>query len=159
LPWFRKCCASPSQYGSASCHLPWLILPSFDLTDEDMHFWYPSLEEVMEAFHSLGAHNPALYPLGPFHHGGRLVPSLPHCCLLSFVQKLMGSALTYKVEITEQATGLLVSTSPRRASGSQAHTEPRWRSSAASPNACFCHLPSKTLLPLLLCGSQFSQLS
>uniref|UniRef100_A0A8B7TZE2 Protein FAM178B-like n=1 Tax=Castor canadensis TaxID=51338 RepID=A0A8B7TZE2_CASCN len=43
------------------------------LSDEDMHFWYPSLEEVMEAFHSLGAHNPALYPLGPFHHGGRVL--------------------------------------------------------------------------------------
>lgn len=52
-------------------------LPSFVLTDEDMRLWHPSLQEVMEAFHSLGAHNPALYPLGPFQHGSRWVPPLP----------------------------------------------------------------------------------
>uniref|UniRef100_A0A2K6DHE7 Family with sequence similarity 178 member B n=1 Tax=Macaca nemestrina TaxID=9545 RepID=A0A2K6DHE7_MACNE len=41
---------------------------------EDMHLWCPSLQEVREAFHSLGAHSPALYPLGPFWHGGRVLP-------------------------------------------------------------------------------------
>uniref|UniRef100_G1QLL8 Family with sequence similarity 178 member B n=1 Tax=Nomascus leucogenys TaxID=61853 RepID=G1QLL8_NOMLE len=42
--------------------------------DEDKHLWCPSLQEVREAFHSLGAHSPALYPLGPFWHGGRVLP-------------------------------------------------------------------------------------
>ncbi|XP_009182955.1 protein FAM178B isoform X2 [Papio anubis] len=41
---------------------------------EDVHLWCPSLQEVREAFHSLGAHSPALYPLGPFWHGGRVLP-------------------------------------------------------------------------------------
>ncbi|XP_047378531.1 protein FAM178B isoform X2 [Sciurus carolinensis] len=40
-----------------------------------MRLWHPSLQEVMEAFHGLGAHNPALYPLGPFQPGSRLPES------------------------------------------------------------------------------------
>lgn len=40
-------------------------LPSLDLTDGDKRWWCPSLQEVMEAFHSLGARSPALGPEGP----------------------------------------------------------------------------------------------
>lgn len=62
---------------SVTCPLlPVLTLPSFALTDEDMHLWCPSLKEVKEVFHSLGAYNPALYPQGPCQHSSRCVPPL-----------------------------------------------------------------------------------
>lgn len=54
--------------------LPVLTLPSFGLTDENMHLWCPSLQEVKEVFRSLGAYNPALYPQGPYQHSSRCVP-------------------------------------------------------------------------------------
>lgn len=43
----------------------------FDLTDGDTHLWYPSLLEVTEALHSLGAHGTAPCPLGHSQHSGR----------------------------------------------------------------------------------------
>uniref|UniRef100_A0A8C3WH21 Coiled-coil SMC6 And NSE5 INteracting (CANIN) domain-containing protein n=1 Tax=Catagonus wagneri TaxID=51154 RepID=A0A8C3WH21_9CETA len=39
-------------------------------SDEYTCLWCPSLQEVKAAFHSLGAHSPALRPLGPFQHSG-----------------------------------------------------------------------------------------
>lgn len=48
-----------------------------------MHLWCPSLQEVKQVFHSLGAFNPALYPQGPYQHRTRCVALLPHCRLLS----------------------------------------------------------------------------
>lgn len=43
----------------------------FGLTDGDTNLWCPSLQEVSATFHSLGAHSPALQPLGPIQHTGR----------------------------------------------------------------------------------------
>lgn len=62
--------------------LPSLNSASFVLTDADMRFWCPSLQEVKEVFHSLGAYNPALYPHGPFQHSTRCVAAHPRYCLL-----------------------------------------------------------------------------
>lgn len=68
---------TPPVSRSGTCPpLPVLTLPSFGLTDEDMHFWCPSLQEVKEVFSRLGAYNPALYPQGPFRHSSRCVPPL-----------------------------------------------------------------------------------
>lgn len=66
----------PPVSRSVTNPLPVLTLPSFGLTDENMHLWCPSLQEVKEVFRSLGAYNPALYPQGPFQHSSRCVPPL-----------------------------------------------------------------------------------
>ncbi|XP_073906300.1 protein FAM178B isoform X1 [Castor canadensis] len=75
LQWLFQLLTWPPETSSRAFGLLWDLSVDglFRQSDEDMHFWYPSLEEVMEAFHSLGAHNPALYPLGPFQHGGRVL--------------------------------------------------------------------------------------
>lgn len=65
-----------SQCDPSTLLSPVLTLLFFGLTDEGMRFWCPSLQEVKEVFHSLGAYNPALYPQGPFQHSTRCVP--PH---------------------------------------------------------------------------------
>ncbi|KAB0357397.1 hypothetical protein FD754_001553, partial [Muntiacus muntjak] len=45
--------------------------PAFSaLTGGDTSLWCPSLQEISATFHSLGAHSPALQPLGPTRHAG-----------------------------------------------------------------------------------------
>lgn len=85
--------------------LPVLTVPSFGLTDENMHLWCPSLQEVKEVFRSLGAYNPALYPQGPFQHSSRWVP--PSSLLPSFQMVAL--------ELLCKHTCLLGSTSVTRA--------------------------------------------
>ncbi|XP_040126698.1 protein FAM178B isoform X5 [Ictidomys tridecemlineatus] len=77
LQWLFQLLTWPPETSSRAFALLWDLSVDglFCQSDEDMRLWYPSLQEVMEAFHSLGAHNPALYPLGPFQHGSRLLES------------------------------------------------------------------------------------
>ncbi|EPY86247.1 hypothetical protein CB1_000321016 [Camelus ferus] len=43
--------------------------------DEDVRLWCPSMQEVTEVVHSLGTHDPALPPPGPFPHSGSMLKS------------------------------------------------------------------------------------
>ncbi|PNI88829.1 FAM178B isoform 1, partial [Pan troglodytes] len=76
LQWLFQLLTWPPETSLGAFGLLWdLIVDGIFLQpDEDKHLWCPSLQEVREAFHSLGAHSPALYPLGPFWHGGRVLP-------------------------------------------------------------------------------------
>nr|XP_054403183.1 protein FAM178B isoform X1 [Pongo abelii] len=76
LQWLFQLVTWPPETSLGAFGLLWdLIVDGIFLQpDEDKHLWCPSLQEVREAFHSLGAHSPALYPLGPFWHGGRVLP-------------------------------------------------------------------------------------
>ncbi|XP_071457392.1 protein FAM178B isoform X1 [Marmota flaviventris] len=77
LQWLFQLLTWPPETSSRAFDLLWDLSVDglFCQSDEDMRLWYPSLQEVMEVFHSLGAHNPALYLLGPFQHGSRLLES------------------------------------------------------------------------------------
>ncbi|XP_074210912.1 protein FAM178B isoform X3 [Camelus bactrianus] len=44
-------------------------------SDEDVRLWCPSMQEVTEVVHSLGTHDPALPPPGPFPHSGSMLKS------------------------------------------------------------------------------------
>ncbi|XP_054331889.1 protein FAM178B isoform X1 [Pongo pygmaeus] len=76
LQWLFQLVTWPPETSLGAFGLLWdLIVDGIFLQpDEDKHLWCPSLQEVREAFHSLGAHSPALYPLGPLWHGGRVLP-------------------------------------------------------------------------------------
>ncbi|XP_045404859.1 protein FAM178B isoform X1 [Lemur catta] len=77
LQWLFQLLTWPPETSLGAFGLLWDLSVDglFCQSDEDMHLWCPSLPEVMEAFHSLGAHIPALYPLGPFQHGSRVLRS------------------------------------------------------------------------------------
>uniref|UniRef100_A0A8C9DTA9 Coiled-coil SMC6 And NSE5 INteracting (CANIN) domain-containing protein n=1 Tax=Prolemur simus TaxID=1328070 RepID=A0A8C9DTA9_PROSS len=77
LQWLFQLLTWPPETSLGAFGLLWDLSVDglFCQSDEDMHLWYPSLPEVIEAFHSLGAHIPALYPLGPFQHGSRVLGS------------------------------------------------------------------------------------
>ncbi|XP_021487285.1 protein FAM178B isoform X2 [Meriones unguiculatus] len=73
LQWLFQLLTWPPETSSKAFGLLWdlSIDGLFRQPDEDMRFWCPSLQEVKEVFHSLGAYNPALYPQGPFQHSTR----------------------------------------------------------------------------------------
>ncbi|XP_058390500.1 protein FAM178B isoform X1 [Diceros bicornis minor] len=73
LQWLFQLLTWPPETSSGAFGLLWDLSVDglFCQSDEDTHLWCPSLQEVKEAFHSLGAYSPALYPQGPFRHGGR----------------------------------------------------------------------------------------
>ncbi|XP_055464228.1 protein FAM178B [Psammomys obesus] len=73
LQWLFQLLTWPPETSSKAFGLLWdlSIDGLFRQPDEDMRFWCPSLQEVKEVFHSLGAYNPALYPQGPFQHSAR----------------------------------------------------------------------------------------
>nr|XP_045375577.1 protein FAM178B isoform X1 [Camelus bactrianus] len=52
-----------------------LSLHRLPLPDEDVRLWCPSMQEVTEVVHSLGTHDPALPPPGPFPHSGSMLKS------------------------------------------------------------------------------------
>ena len=59
-----------AQEHGPPCSAP--LTPAFSaLTGGDTSLWCPSLQEISATFHSLGAHSPALQPLGPTQHAGR----------------------------------------------------------------------------------------
>uniref|UniRef100_A0A8D2CUL4 Coiled-coil SMC6 And NSE5 INteracting (CANIN) domain-containing protein n=1 Tax=Sciurus vulgaris TaxID=55149 RepID=A0A8D2CUL4_SCIVU len=84
LQWLFQLLTWPPETSSRAFTLLWDLSVDglFCQSDEDMRLWHPSLQEVMEAFHGLGAHNPALYPLGPFQPGSRLAESEASLCWL-----------------------------------------------------------------------------
>uniref|UniRef100_F7I216 Family with sequence similarity 178 member B n=3 Tax=Callithrix jacchus TaxID=9483 RepID=F7I216_CALJA len=76
LQWLFQLLTWPPETSLGAFGLLWDLSVDelFLQSDEDMHLWCPSLQEIREAFHSLGAYSPALYPLGPFWHSGRMLP-------------------------------------------------------------------------------------
>ncbi|XP_040585284.1 protein FAM178B isoform X3 [Mesocricetus auratus] len=77
LQWLFKLLTWPPETSSRAFSLLWdlSIDGLFRQPDEAMCLWCPSLQEVKEVFHSLGAYNPALYPQGPFQHSPRVLES------------------------------------------------------------------------------------
>nr|XP_014714633.2 protein FAM178B isoform X2 [Equus asinus]XP_044628850.1 protein FAM178B isoform X2 [Equus asinus]XP_044628852.1 protein FAM178B isoform X2 [Equus asinus] len=73
LQWLFQLLTWPPETSLGAFGLLWDLSVDglFCQSDEDVHLWCPSLQEVKEVFHSLGAHSPALYPQGPFQHRGR----------------------------------------------------------------------------------------
>nr|XP_017195332.2 protein FAM178B isoform X5 [Oryctolagus cuniculus] len=74
LQWLFQLLTWPPETSSRAFDLLWDLSVDglFRQSDEEMYLWYPSLQEVMEVFYSLGAYCPALYPLGPCQHGDRV---------------------------------------------------------------------------------------
>ncbi|XP_006166631.1 protein FAM178B isoform X1 [Tupaia chinensis] len=77
LQWLFQLLTWPPETSLGAFGLLWDLSVDrlFLQSDEDMHLWCPSLQEVTEAFYSLGAYSPSLYPLGPFQHSGRVLNS------------------------------------------------------------------------------------
>ncbi|KAM7318793.1 hypothetical protein ACRRTK_021905 [Alexandromys fortis] len=77
LQWLFQLLTWPPETSSRAFSLLWdlSIDGLFRQPDEDMHLWCPSLQEVKQVFHSLGAFNPALYPQGPYQHRTRVLES------------------------------------------------------------------------------------
>uniref|UniRef100_A0A8C7B804 Coiled-coil SMC6 And NSE5 INteracting (CANIN) domain-containing protein n=1 Tax=Neovison vison TaxID=452646 RepID=A0A8C7B804_NEOVI len=77
LRWLFQLLTWPPETSSGAFSLLWDLSVDglFHLSDGDKQWWCPSLQEVMETFHSLGAHSPAL---DPSQHGAhRAIPSCP----------------------------------------------------------------------------------
>ncbi|XP_051691696.2 protein FAM178B isoform X3 [Oryctolagus cuniculus] len=74
LQWLFQLLTWPPETSSRAFDLLWDLSVDglFRQSDEEMYLWYPSLQEVMEVFYSLGAYCPALYPLGPCQHGDQV---------------------------------------------------------------------------------------
>ncbi|XP_066120938.1 protein FAM178B isoform X1 [Saccopteryx bilineata] len=77
LQWLFQLLTWPPETSSGAFGLLWDLSVDglFRQSGEDGCMWCPSLQEVMEAFHSLGAHSPALCLLGSCQHSGRLLKS------------------------------------------------------------------------------------
>ncbi|XP_038407032.1 protein FAM178B isoform X4 [Canis lupus familiaris] len=75
LQWLFQLLTWPPETSSGAFGLLWDLSMDglFHQTDGDKHWWCPSLQEVMEAFHSLGAHSPALGLQGLCQHSGRVL--------------------------------------------------------------------------------------
>ncbi|KAM9212102.1 protein FAM178B [Dugong dugon] len=70
---FQRSSARPSRVPRL-CSCTGLLLKSL-LGEGDIHVWCPTLQEIIEVFHSLGAQSPALYPVGPHQRGGSVLCS------------------------------------------------------------------------------------
>uniref|UniRef100_A0A8C6W976 Family with sequence similarity 178, member B n=1 Tax=Nannospalax galili TaxID=1026970 RepID=A0A8C6W976_NANGA len=70
LRWLFQLLTWPPETSLRAFNLLWdlSIDGLFRQSNEGMHLWCPSLQEVKEVFHSLGAYNPAPYPQGSFQH-------------------------------------------------------------------------------------------
>ncbi|XP_072598745.1 protein FAM178B isoform X1 [Vulpes vulpes] len=75
LQWLFQLLTWPPETSSGAFGLLWDLSMDglFHQTDGDKYWWCPSLQEVMEAFHSLGAHSPALGLQGLCQHSGRVL--------------------------------------------------------------------------------------
>ncbi|XP_043323766.1 protein FAM178B isoform X2 [Cervus canadensis] len=72
LRWLLQLLTWPPETSSRAFGLLWdLSLDGlFRQSGGDTSLWCPSLQEISATFHSLGAHSPALQPLGPTQHAG-----------------------------------------------------------------------------------------
>uniref|UniRef100_H0XTL9 Family with sequence similarity 178 member B n=2 Tax=Otolemur garnettii TaxID=30611 RepID=H0XTL9_OTOGA len=77
LQWLFQLLTWPPETSVVAFSLLWDLSVDglFCKSDRDMHLWCPSLQEIMEAFHSLGAHDPALCPQGLCQHSSRELSS------------------------------------------------------------------------------------
>ncbi|XP_032325501.1 protein FAM178B isoform X4 [Camelus ferus] len=77
LRWLFQLLTWPPETSSGAFGLLWDL--SIDgllrQSDEDVRLWCPSMQEVTEVVHSLGTHDPALPPPGPFPHSGSMLKS------------------------------------------------------------------------------------
>ncbi|KAM9584815.1 protein FAM178B [Trichechus inunguis] len=73
LQWLFQLLTWPPETSSEAFGLLWDL--SVDRLfhppgEGDIHMWCPTLQEIIEVFHGLGAQSPALYPTGPHQRGG-----------------------------------------------------------------------------------------
>ncbi|XP_045627625.1 protein FAM178B [Ursus americanus] len=75
LQWLFQLLTWPPETSSGAFSLLWDLSVDglFHQSDGDKRWWCPSLQEVMEAFHSLGARSPALGPEGPCQSSERVL--------------------------------------------------------------------------------------
>ncbi|KAF6103311.1 family with sequence similarity 178 member B [Phyllostomus discolor] len=74
LQWLFQLLTWPPETSSRAFGLLWDLSVDrlFCQSDGDVCMWCPSLREIIEVFHSLGAHSPALYPPGPSQQSERV---------------------------------------------------------------------------------------
>ncbi|XP_040849282.1 protein FAM178B [Ochotona curzoniae] len=77
LRWLFQLLTWPPETSSRAFDLLWDLSVDglFCQSDEDMHLWCPSLQEITEVFRSLGADSPALYPMEPYQHSDQVPES------------------------------------------------------------------------------------
>ncbi|XP_012582858.1 PREDICTED: protein FAM178B [Condylura cristata] len=80
LRWLFQLLSWPPETSSRAFDLLWELSMNrlFHQSDGDVHLWCPSLQDINDTFHRLGAHNPAVYPLGPIQQewsSGRVLQS------------------------------------------------------------------------------------
>ncbi|XP_045301763.1 protein FAM178B isoform X2 [Leopardus geoffroyi] len=75
LQWLFQLLTWPPETSSGAFGLLWDLSVNglFHQSDGDKHWWCPSLQEVTEVFHSLGARSPALGLREPCQHSGRVL--------------------------------------------------------------------------------------
>ncbi|XP_025788546.1 protein FAM178B [Puma concolor] len=75
LQWLFQLLTWPPETSSGAFGLLWDLSVNglFHQSDGDKHWWCPSLQEVTEVFHSLGACSPALGLREPRRHSGRVL--------------------------------------------------------------------------------------
>nr|XP_035929636.1 protein FAM178B isoform X2 [Halichoerus grypus] len=75
LQWLFQLLTWPPETSSGAFSLLWDLSMDglFHQSDGDKRWWCPSLQEVMETFHSLGACSPALGPEGPCQPSERVL--------------------------------------------------------------------------------------
>ncbi|GAB5569559.1 protein FAM178B isoform X5 [Prionailurus iriomotensis] len=75
LQWLFQLLTWPPETSSGAFGLLWDLSVNglFHQSDGDKHWWCPSLQEVTEVFHSLGARSPALGLREPRQHSGRVL--------------------------------------------------------------------------------------
>ncbi|XP_073753911.1 protein FAM178B isoform X3 [Callorhinus ursinus] len=75
LQWLFQLLTWPPETSSGAFSLLWDLSMDglFHQSDGDKRWWCPSLQEVIETFHSLGAHSPALGPEGPCQPSERVL--------------------------------------------------------------------------------------
>nr|XP_045004069.1 protein FAM178B isoform X2 [Jaculus jaculus] len=75
LRWLFQLLSWPLETSSRAFDLLWDLSVDglFRQPNEDMCLWCPSLEEIKEVFHSLGAYDPLLYPQQPFQQSDRVL--------------------------------------------------------------------------------------
>ncbi|XP_037383790.1 protein FAM178B isoform X2 [Talpa occidentalis] len=77
LRWLFQLFSWPPETSSRAFDLLWdLSMNSlFYQSDGGRHLWCPSLQDIMDTFHRLGALNPAVYPLGAIQQEWRVLQS------------------------------------------------------------------------------------
>ncbi|KAM5227808.1 protein FAM178B-like [Ctenodactylus gundi] len=75
LQWLFQLLTWPPETSSKAFGLLWELSVHglFCQSDKDIHLWCPSLQDILEVFHGLGAHDLTLCPQGPLQHGTRVL--------------------------------------------------------------------------------------